>query len=607
MPLRRKLLIAMVIPGVLLALVGSIGLYSLRHLEQAAGHILSNNYRSIQETRQMDRALRQLEHGGLRQALAGGRGEVAEVAALRGRLITRFDEALARCEGNITERGESELLRRIREQWRGLRELTGKDATSTRTEQRARRETYRLLFAELAELIRINEEAMFSSERETRRVAGGMFAAVAGVSLVAVVALVFFALVSAGRISRPVIQVAERLHQALNPAERAAEPRRGRSQDEILRLREEMDALLERLRRYEDEQARELSNLQQRLALVMNEVLEGLVLLDKGHRVVAMNRVARALLGPGATEGQTLGELQPSASVREVLAPLVSGTFEPERDLGEIRYEVDGAERIYRPRVLTVRPGETEVEGYLVLFWDVTEQRRFEEARRRLISMLSHQLKTPMTSLQMSVNLLREKLGGLDPAQAELLAIATENCGSLASLVSELIEAAREVTPDLVIAARRSNLTRLLRAALRPLQPQAADKGVTLELPPEGPGPVASVDPVKFPWVITNIAGNALRYTGEGGTVRVGIRAMEDSVEVTVADSGAGIATENLARIFQPYVSLDAAPAPGTHGLGLAIAREIVEAHGGHIGAESTLGIGTTFRIRIPAGKEQGT
>jgi len=214
--------------------------------------------------------------------------------------------------------------------------------------------------------------------------------------------------------------------------------------------------------------------------------------------------------------------------------------------------------------------------------------------------MLSHELKTPMTSLSMSVSLIEEKLGDVSPEQAELIAIARQDCSALSNLVSELIDAAREVTPDLAIRPRGIDLIHLLRAALRPLAPQAKEKGITLVMPLGDRSLHADVDPVKFPWVVTNLVGNALRYTDAGGRVEVTVESVDEEVEVRVSDTGAGISPDNLQRIFQPYVTLDEEPRPGTHGLGLAIAREIVEAHGGRIGAESTPGGGTTFFIRMP-------
>ena len=594
MPLHRKLLLAMLIPAALLGTVGGIGIYSLLHLQQAAGRILADNYGSIQETRRMERALRHLETG-------EGLAATGDVETGPEQLMGDFEESLHRCESNITVSGETVVLERIRSNWNDLRRALARGSELPPQAGGTSRRLEEAIQADLEELIALNEHAMIEYEQETRRVGRMMLGAVGGTALVAMIALAFFALFSARRIARPVIAVADRLHVALNPEDRTDGTNGRPNLDEIGRLRHELDALLQRLARYEDEQNRKLSHLQGRLAFVMNEVLEGLVLLDDEHRVMAMNRVGRLVLGPGGAEGARLDALQLHGDVRKVLEPLLSREYQPERDLGELRYEIDGKGRIYRPRVLTVTAGDGSVEGYLLLFWDVTEQRRFEESRQRFISMLSHQLKTPMTSLSMSVNLLREKFKDLEPAQAELLSIATENCNSLAALVSDLIEAARDVTPGLSLKTRRVNIVRLLRSALRPLVPQAEDGGIELLVPADDRQVLANVDPIKFPWVVTNIAGNALRYTPRGGRIEVTVLPRVGEIEVTVRDTGVGIPAKVIDRIFQPYVSLDDEPQPGTHGLGLAIAREIMEAHGGSIAAESEPGVGTRFHIRLPA------
>jgi len=599
MPLRKKLLLAILIPVLLLAIVGAISIYSLRHLQQAAGQILADNYRSIQETRRMEHCLRNLEWS------ASGADQTRPDGAAREDLASMFDTALRNCEANVTEPGETAVLERIRTNWTASRSLLLARESSSDEAQRERFLLGQDLYTDMEELIALNEQAMIGYERETRRVARLMLGAVSALVLVAIVVLALYALISARWISRPITQVADRLHLALNPVLGGEPASQSSNVDEIKRLREELDSLLGRLARHEDEQQRRLAHLQGRLAFVMNEVLEGLVLLDREHRILAVNRVARTLLGPRCIEGMRLEELPLREDIQVLLDPLMSGSFQEERDLGEVHHESDGAERVYRPRVLTVSSGHGGIEGYLVLFWDVTEQRRFEESRQRFISMLSHQLKTPMTSLSMSVNLLRERLSNAAPGEAELLSIASENCSSLGALVADLIEAARQTAPDLSLKPRPVELTRLLRSALRPLVPQAESNGIELVLPTTSTEVFCNVDPIKFPWVITNIAGNALRYTKPGGRVEVTVGREGNRVDIRVRDTGVGIAAENLERIFRPYVSLDSEPQPGTHGLGLAIAREIVEAHGGAIAADSRLGVGTEFAIRLPALRDQ--
>jgi len=580
--LRRKLLLSMLLPAVLLAVVGAIGLLAVRHLEQAAGRILSANYRSIQQARVMEQALDAIERTGTdaigREARSSGTRTAVQL----------FEDALTRCVDNVTEAGEPEVLERIGGTWGELQDAVavGREADPFLAALRR----------DLDALVAINENAMVAHERLTRRTGAVVAVGVVVATLLALGALAALAAISARRIAGPVVEVATQLHQALNPG--APRPGAVRSVDEIGRLRTELAALLERLARYEDEQKRRLLRVEDRLAFVMNEVLEGLVLLDADRRILAANRVATEILGPGAEVGRLLGTLAVRDDVRRVLGPVLDGTCGTETDLEELPFEIAGQPRVFRPRVLSVpAPGEVS-RGTLVLFWDVTEQREFERARDRLLSLLSHQLKTPITALSMAVSLLRERLVSVPPADAELLAIATEESARLSALVGELIGTARDAAPGLALRPRRIELVRLLVRALHPLAAQASTLGVELVLPHAAVW--ADVDPVKFPWIVTNLVGNALRYTRRGDRIVVAVTESAEAAEVSVADTGAGIAPELLGRIFEPGFSADREPGTGTHGLGLAIAREIVTAHGGTIDVESEPGRGATFRVRLP-------
>lgn len=580
----------MLVPALLICTVGVVGIVSLHHLKQASGRILSFNYHTIEETRIMEQNLRLVEKAVI--------GEISPSTDLFDSLVMHFEQSLLRCEQNITEKGEKAILQSIRNSWELLKSQFVLHQTDSSSRPKTALQITGSIYDQTERLVAINEAAMFSYEEQTRRSADLTLWGFGAALFLAIGTLTFFSLVSAQRISRPIVETSDRLHRALNPEE-GRNSQKKHSGDEIELLRKELDELLGRLARHEDMQNRKLMHLQSRLAFVINEVLEGLALIDKDFNIITVNRIAGQILGVKSGIGKRLDQIEPREDVRSILKQFMNGTSQQERDLGELRFEIDSSERVYRPRVLTISGEASGIDGYLLLFWDVTEERRFEESRRKFISMLSHQLKTPMTSLSMSVNLLKEKLKDISPSHSELLSIATEDCSSLAGLISDLIEAAREPIPDLSLRLHHVNLSKLLRNGLRPLVSQAKEKGVSLIIPREQELK-AWIDPVKFPWVITNIVGNALRYTKEGGSVEVVLSSGAGYFTVDVADTGAGIAQTDLKFIFEPYITLDRERKRGTHGLGLAIAKEIVEAHRGTIAVRSRLGEGTTFNVTVP-------
>jgi len=595
MPLRRKLVLSLAGPAVLVAGVGVLGISSLGRLGRSADDILSDNYHSIQNARRMERILRQLE-------LHASSEQVTALDAKRlGSMLRGFDEALALCERNVTEKGESSLLLEVRRHWQRARRLYLRRSPAQDNAKAVIGSLFEL-YRRIDKLVDINERAMFSREQRTRGESTLMAKVMWGSLAASLLVLFIFATIIAGRIARPILAVAENLHQTLVSSDRAEESHA--SADEIKQLRHELDGLLHRLERYEREQASQLMRLEVRLAHVIEKVQEGIVLLDPARRVVAINGIGREILRlqKPPNSGAELLEQVRDHDAHGLLRAMFAQNAETENGFDEVHRSVDGTERTYRPRILPLLTEAGAAEGYLIIFWDVTEERRTEESKRRFIAMLSHQLKTPMTSLAMSVNLLWEELRGTGGEAGELLAIAREDCEALSSLVTQLIDAARGVAPDLALSPQHIDVVRLLRAALRPLTPQAQEKNLDLrdEL---GEQPILlDVDPVKFPWVVTNIVGNALRYTPPGGSITVKLSTEEQKVVVSVEDTGVGIALENLNRVFLPYSSADRTLGPGSHGLGLAIAREIVEAHHGSIEVQSEWGSGARFTICLPRG-----
>jgi signal transduction histidine kinase len=227
-----------------------------------------------------------------------------------------------------------------------------------------------------------------------------------------------------------------------------------------------------------------------------------------------------------------------------------------------------------------------------------------EELRRRLTADLAHELRTPLAALQGHVEAL---VDGVWQPDADRLAGLHEEVLRITRLVKDLERLAREESAAVGVAAWPTDLSVLLGAIVTHHQPLFGAKGVSLSAAVP-PGLAAEVDPDRLSQAVVNLLSNALEFTAPGGTVAVTAAARASAVEIAVADTGIGIAADDLPRIFERLSRVDPSRSrqTGGAGIGLAITRAIVEAHGGTIRAESRTGKGSVFTIRIPLRSPRG-
>jgi signal transduction histidine kinase len=219
-----------------------------------------------------------------------------------------------------------------------------------------------------------------------------------------------------------------------------------------------------------------------------------------------------------------------------------------------------------------------------------------------MVSTVSHELKTPLTSIRMATHLLLEGHSGtLTPEQTELVTAAREDSDRLYSIIDDLLDMGRIESGRAQMDLEKRSVPDLVDSAARAHQSLFRDKGVRLELEtPDGLPPVLA-DANRLRHVFANLLDNALRHTAPGGRVVVAATARGAAVEITVSDSGDGITREHLSRIFDRFYRADDDQQPRGAGLGLAIVKEIVEAHDGEVSVESKEGLGSVFRFTLRA------
>ncbi|HLV79743.1 MAG TPA: ATP-binding protein, partial [Chthonomonadaceae bacterium] len=257
------------------------------------------------------------------------------------------------------------------------------------------------------------------------------------------------------------------------------------------------------------------------------------------------------------------------------------------------------AERTYRLRA-TPMHDERVLLGAVAVLEDITHLRELDRLKTEFISVASHELRTPVTSLLLSVQLMQEgAAGALTPPQQEIVAAQREDLERLERMMRDLLDITRleaGVMPPRFEIARPQEL---VAAAVEAVTAQAEAKGICLAGDAPADLPPVRADRAQIQRVLVNLISNAVRHTPEGGRIAVSARAEGNMVAFRVQDTGAGIPKEYLSRIFERFVQVPGATRGGA-GLGLSIARTIVGAHGGAISAESEPGQGSTFTFTLP-------
>jgi signal transduction histidine kinase len=261
---------------------------------------------------------------------------------------------------------------------------------------------------------------------------------------------------------------------------------------------------------------------------------------------------------------------------------------------------VEGQEHSFLPRVLPIRDPFGNTLGAAVMLQDVTRFRLLDEVKSNLVATVSHELKTPLTSIRLVVHLLLEEAAGpLTSKQTELLLDARDNAERLLTIVNNLLNLARMEQGPSQLDIRPEAPAALLQAAAEAVRARAEEKGIEVAVEVAADLPAVAADAERLGHALNNLLDNAITYTERGGKITLSAAAAGDQVILSVADTGCGIPPEHLPHVFEKFFRVPGQSRRGS-GLGLAIVREIVSAHGGTVTCESRPAVGTVFRVTLP-------
>jgi len=603
MTLRTRLLIAQAPLAVALAVVAVITVVTTRALGHAGERILADNYRSVLAAQRMKESIERLDSGALFVVI----GERQRGVALAQEHRPAFEHELQVEEQNITEAGEAGAAAALRSAWTRYRAdyegfLAASDDLRSRYLDVLQPGFLRVKTA-ADDILAINQDAMvIKSTRLRRRSEWVETLVVVGVLAALVLGLLASAALTS-RALRPIAvlgQSVRRLGQG-DYAVRVRIPDGGGS--EISQLASDFNAMADSLQRYRDSSLGELLEAQLVAQATIDSLPDQVVVFDATGKVSNANRAAEQILGLRASDGN-LSAAPPAVRERverirnEVLAG--APAVQPRGFEDALVVESSDGNRALLPRANPVSSDEGQLLGVTVLLQDITRLRRFDELKDDLVATVAHEFRTPLTSLRMAIHLLAEQtVGPLDEKQLDLVGAAREECDRLQGIVDDLLDLARIRSGRLELHPREISTELMLEQARQATRDRAEQRHVPVDLEVDPGAEVVMADPDRIDLALSNLLANAIRHGPPGRPVRLRALRADGGVRIEVQDDGPGIAPEHQPRLFEKFYRVPGS-APGGAGLGLSIVRDVVEAHGGRVGVESTPGAGAVFWMELP-------
>lgn len=605
--LRTKILAGYLI---LILVITGVALWSISNfstLSNAINNIMVENYRSVIAAQNMMGSLE--------------RQDSAELLFLfdkqeKGLKVFRDNEKdflkwFSRAEDNITIAKEEKILSKIDQEYTKYLEKFNQLQTKYAENPQAAKDFYlnEVLpsFSELKKhcqnLLEVNQSTMVNAQKRATNNANDAVYSTVIISALAIVFALIFGIYISNLIIKPtkkLTETAKKVGQGELDQEIEVE-----SNDEIGQLATEFNQMTQQLKEYDQMNLNKLIAEKNKSEAIVKSINNPIIVTDREHRIVLLNPVAEKLFELQEEEVldkhflEVINEDEIFNRIKKVVETEEPKSTNPQE---VITLPYQNKEHYYRLMVTPVWDKENHVSRVITFLDDITHLKEVDDLKSDFVSTVSHEFRTPLTSMNMGLSLLLEETPGeLNSEQQELLEAASEDCNRLINLVDDLLDLSKIESGQINFELDSVNLIDLVNASIRPLKKQAKEQEIELLIDIPKDLPLVKADSNKITWVLSNLVGNALRYTKDEGKIEINASKKGNRVYVSVADTGIGIPDEYQDKIFKKFVRVkgdNALDVSGT-GLGLAIVKEIVEAHGGRIWVESELGVGSTFTFTL--------
>lgn len=575
MKIKTKLTLGIGLLFLLIIILSAVGTTYINQLKEDSEKILVANYNSLEYSRSMLAALEDSTSNGYQH----------------------FDRHLQQQEKNITEFGEAEVTANIRANFELYRKHNTANNTIDIAKSNIRRNLDLLMEMNMQAIKHKNEIAKTTAEKAVTWIA-----VTATISfLIAFVLLVNLP----SNIANPIKELTDSIQQiaAKNYAERV----HFESHGEYGQLARSFNTMAEKMEEYNNSNLAKLMMEKKRIETLINNMHDPVIGLDENLYVIFANEEAIKI--SGLNKNEFVGKLAQDLSVRNdlirmLIQDILFTDTSKENSKQPLKIFAENKECYFEKETLhiSITPtGEqqTKLVGHVIFLRNVTSYKELDFAKTNFIATVSHEFKTPISSIKMSLQLLNNaQIGTLNAEQKHLVDSIKEDANRLLTITKELLSMTQAESGNIQLSILPADPREIITYAINATKTQAEQKQISFAV--HYPNDISKVlaDNEKTAWVLTNLLSNAVRHSFDGASIYISATQSAKEIQIAVRDTGQGIAPQYRDKIFDKYFRVPGTVQEGT-GLGLAISKEFMEAQGGKINVESELGAGSTFVLTL--------
>jgi len=553
----------------MIIVLSTLGGWFIYQLKKDTQNILAANYNTLQYSRNMLLSLEEI-----------GKEPFA---------LSEFQKNLDLQRQNITESGEKEATQNIHEHFSELQNDQGNYSLHSAIRK------------DIAELMQLNMNAIQIKSGIANTTAQNAIAviSIAG-TLCFLIAFILMVNLPAN-ISNPIRELTSSIHQIANQNYRQRV--QFESNSEFGELAKSFNTMAEKLQEYSESRIDKILKGKKRIETLIDNMHDAVIGIDENRKVLFVND--EALKISGLKKENFVGKLiQDVAVSNDLVRDLIKEIINPdvEKNPAELlKIFVEGKENYFEKEILDIKvipTGEKESSfiGQVIMLRNITPFKELDLAKTRFIGTVSHEFKTPISSIQMGLQLLEnEKIGSLNEEQQKLIKGIDDDTLRLLKITGELLNIAQLETGVSQLNIRPFKINAIIEEVIKTNKSAADKRQISIHTDVDSALDVINADQDKTLWVLNNIVSNAIRYSYEESKVIIKVEKLNsEHVKFSVTDRGLGIEEQYLKHIFTRYFRVPGTKTEGT-GLGLSISKEFIEAQGGSISVESEIGNGSIF------------